>query len=54
MPKLEKADKRFFWNNYLLSNFCKDHHEFCVPVIHGCKSYYFIVHVYETEILFLK
>lgn len=33
----ERADQRFLWNNYLLTEFCVNNHEFCVPIIHGCK-----------------
>lgn len=35
IPMYERADQRFLWNHYLLKNFCMEHHEFCVPIIHG-------------------
>ncbi|XP_050442275.1 phosphatidylinositol-3-phosphatase SAC1 [Adelges cooleyi] len=34
-PMYERADIRFLWNHYLLTNFCKENSEFCVSVIHG-------------------
>ncbi|VVC32076.1 SAC domain [Cinara cedri] len=35
IPMYKRADQRFLWNNYLLTEFCNNNHEFCVPIIHG-------------------
>lgn len=38
----ERADKRFIWNQALMSKFLEDQEliSFCLPIIHGCKNVY--------------
>lgn len=38
IPFIERADERFVWNRYLLSQFVNNHAiiRFALPIIHGC------------------
>lgn len=39
IPMIERADQRFVWNRYLLSQISSVHgaSRFTLPLIHGCK-----------------